>query len=467
MRNSIKFRLTLFNTSIVLIVFLVFGLFVYYGTHYILSTTLNKQLLLMADAIEDSYIPEKNRFGYLEPGTESFHAAQNAWVRIIRKDGSVYFASIPFQKNPIPFPIKKARQLTGKTHLYRNFQAASQQSYRSVILPIYNPAVKQDIGWIEVARSTEHLHTMLTSLKKLLIFAAPVLLFLVGGISYWMVQHAFRPLMLMRKQIDSISHQQLEQRLPVVNPKDELGQLALRFNDLLSRLEQSFKKQQQLLSDVSHELKTPIAVLRTRLEQELNNPDLPAPVQARIASDIEELVRMSQLVSDLSLLAHSMEGVFQEQKQPVNLKLFLVSLEEDVKTLALMKHHHLNWQVCSDVLVEGNPEHLRRIFYNVLENAIKYTPEGGHISLQCRTENKRVVVEITDTGIGISEKDVPKVFERFYRSDQARQMDATGRGLGLSITKWLLEIHNGTIDIASSSPSGTTVRITLPKYQPM
>lgn len=460
--NSIKLRLTLFYTLVVFVLFAAFNGFLYLGFDRLLEHRLNKELLLFADAIEDSYNPAEQNFGYLEKGTENYENAKSGWVRIFLTDGSVYFTSDRFVRHAVPFPWTSVRKMKTVSHIYREFRTRKGKLYRSIILPVIHPASNQLMGWVEVAQSLKHIRNSLAFFRKLILVSLPVLLIVVAILSYFMVYRAFKPVSLMARQTDDISHRNLYKRLPVMNPNDELGRLASRFNELLERLENSFRNQQRLLSDVAHELKTPLAILRSHWEEEIENPRIPAKLRQKLSGDVEELARLAKMVNDLSLLSQSLEIAPELAMEPLEMGTLLDNLQEDARALTQMKQQQLTWETCEGVRITGDQRYLRRLFLNLIDNAVKYTPEKGTIQVHCRRTGRWLQITVADNGMGISPDDLPHVFERFYRGDKARNRDSGGSGLGLSICRWLAEAHGGRIEIDSAPGRGTRVRVFLP-----
>ena len=462
MFGLIKTRMTLFYTLIVFILLATFGSFLYLGLKTLLLRNLDRQLLVFADAIEDSYDPVNNEFTFLEAGTENYQTAKNGWIRIINKNGSVLFQSDPFSKAAIAFPLGSVTGLKAEQHLYREFERGNGEHFRSIILPVLNSRAAYLGGWVEVGESLKNLENTLTFFRKLLLISLPVSLLIVGAISFLMVRHLFRPVSLMAAQTERITYENLNERLPVINQKDELGRLALRFNSLLERLENSFRQQRQLLSDVSHELKTPLTILRTRWESEISNVNLPEITRRRLSADVEELARLSKMVTDLTLLSRSLETLPDIRKESVDLDPLLTRLVDDLQPLANEKQLQLGWKGNGAQFINGESRLLRRLFLNLLDNAIKYTPPGGKIFIRSAAKADNAVVEIIDNGIGIRQSELRRVFQRFYRAENVKKSNIRGIGLGLPLAKWIAHAHGGFLEVESEPEIGTHITVTLP-----
>ncbi len=462
MFHSIKTRLTLFYTLIVFLLFIISAGLLYFGLQKLLISQLDHELHLYADVIEDSYNPQNNSFEFLEEGTELSQAIRRDWVRILRTDSTIVFNSDRFAETNIRFPFKKAVQLKLHDSMYREFSTVFGRNYRSIILPVRNDKMKSNFGWVEVAKSTHDLYHPIKALRKLMVLATPFILLVIGLISYFMVQRSFRPLAGISKKINEISSSNLEDRLPVENPHDEIGQIAIQFNDLLQRLDMSFKKQTRLLTDVAHELKTPLAVLRSHWEQEAENELLPVSLRYKLSSDIEEIARLSKMVNDLLLLSQS------EHKEPpfkfesVNMGILLNIVVDDMRVLAAEKKQKIVLDSDQPATVSADEHYLRRLFTNLLDNAIKYSPNGSEIKITLRQRDGMAETKIEDNGIGISEEELPFIFDRLYRSNKARSRRQGGNGLGLSICRWIVAAHGGSITVESEPDKGTTFSVFLP-----
>lgn len=465
MLKLIKTRMTIFSTLVVFVLFITFGAFLYFGLDRLLHEQFDRQLYLLADAIEDSYGTDQGYFTFLETGTNNYEQARNNWVRIVDPSGGIYFQSDRYRDDPVAFPLEAARAHVGRKpkYFYRDFQIDREKDYRSIILAVIRDPEAGALYWVEVGEPLKHINNSLAFFRKLLLASLPLVLITVAAASFYVVNRLIRPVSLMANRAERISFENLNQRLPVINYKDEVGRLAITFNNLLQRLEVSFRQQRQLLSNISHELKTPLTVLRTHWEPELSNGNLPQKLREKLAGDVEELARLSKMVDDLSLLSRSLEDLSNLERQETDLTQLLGQLIGDLRVIAELKQQEIAWESGPAVRVGGDPRYLKRLFMNLLDNAIKYTPEGGRISVTCSESAGRVRVTVADNGIGIPAKDLPRLFERFYRAENSHQT-GKGSGLGLSIAKWIAEAHLGQIKLESAPGLGCTVTVELPAW---
>jgi len=253
----------------------------------------------------------------------------------------------------------------------------------------------------------------------------------------------------------------LSRRLPDFGSSDEIGRLALVLNQTLDRLESLFRTQQRLLTDVSHELRTPLTTIQGNLElmRRMGSPHL-----EMLNDTQDEVARMARLVDDLMLLARADVGGLPIQRKPVELDTVFLDVFRRMKPLA--GSVELALEEMDQVCVLGDADRLKQLILNLVDNGMKYTPSGGKVTMSLSKLNGSAQVVVTDNGIGIAEADLPLIFERFYRADKARSRIQGGSGLGLSIVRWLVEAHGGTVGVDSRVGEGTTFVVTLPVYTP-
>jgi signal transduction histidine kinase len=252
----------------------------------------------------------------------------------------------------------------------------------------------------------------------------------------------------------------------VANQRDELGQLALAFNQLLERLEASFEQQRRFVADASHELRTPVAILRGETEVTLSKADRsPAEYRETLAILSDESKRLARIIEDLFTLTRADAGQY-----PLNLRdAYLDELASAAlvraRSLALAKKITLCPSIEADLPIHADEALLGRMLLNLLDNAIKYSPPGSKVQLSCGLEGDHYLVSVSDNGPGIPSDLQPKIFDRFFRVDKARSRsdgDTGGAGLGLSIARWIAEAHHGSLELSHSDASGSTFSVVLP-----
>lgn len=289
----------------------------------------------------------------------------------------------------------------------------------------------------------------------------PLLLLLAGAGGYWIAGRALSPMLSMIAAAESIHPDDLSKRLQVPPAKDELQRLSLTLNGMLDRLQAGFDRITRFTADASHELRTPIALLRARTEVLLRRPRSAEEYRAAHVANLEELERTSALVEELMLLARSDAGAESLNFADLDLSGFVRATAAASRPLAEAKG--LEWSVSvppSPVQVEADEHALRKLLLVLIDNAVKYTPPPGSIHIALEASNGSAILSIRDTGIGIADDDLPKIFDRFYRADPARG-SAGGAGLGLSIGQWIVHRHGGTIGAKSVLSKGSVFSVTL------
>jgi heavy metal sensor kinase len=283
----------------------------------------------------------------------------------------------------------------------------------------------------------------------------------VGG-GYFLARRALAPVSLLRRRTDEITADRLDRRLPVPNPRDELGLLAGTINEMIARLERSFAEVRRFTADASHELRTPLAVIRSEAEIALGRNSVPPEQQARLGSILEECDRLARLTDQLLALAREDAGVSRQAHKRLDLAALAAGTAETMRPLAEAGGVRLHAGSTLPVWVEGDEARLRQVFFNLLDNAIKYTPGGGEVEVRVGAADGRAVATVRDTGEGIPAEHLPRVFDRFYRVDRARSRERGGTGLGLSIARSVVTAHGGSIELDSAPGRGTTARVLLP-----
>lgn len=299
-------------------------------------------------------------------------------------------------------------------------------------------------------------------LVAVLLLAGPLTLAgaVVGG--YWLARQALAPVDRMVATAQEITATRLDRRLDAPNPRDELGRLASTFNDMFARLQRSFEEVRRFTADAAHELRTPLAVMRTEAEVVLRAPRDPERDGRALEDLLEEIDRLTRLVTQLLFLCREDSGVGVGSLLPVHLESMIREVGDHMQVVADEKGVFL--RVDSQQLgpVRGDADRLRQLLFNLLDNAIKYTPTGGTVTIRGESSNGTASVEVTDTGIGIPAEHLDRVFDRFYRVDPSRSQNEAGTGLGLAICRSIAEAHEGDLKIESTSGRGTRMTLTLP-----
>jgi signal transduction histidine kinase len=293
----------------------------------------------------------------------------------------------------------------------------------------------------------------------------PLILALSIGGAFLIAARATEPLERITNEVVEITDgRSLHRRLHPEEGSAELARLTAQLNEMIGRLEMSFSALRRFTADASHELKTPLAVMRADVERAMHAPQGGTEQLVALEEALHETTRMADLVESLLTLARADEGRFDLVREPVELE----PLAKDVFETALILGEDAGLNVsmprADNCIVHGDRTRLRQLFLNLITNAIKYTPRGGEVELQLTATNDEASFTVRDTGIGIAAIDLPNIFDRFYRADRvrSRQAERGGFGLGLSISQWIAQAHGGTLTVQSRLHRGSTFTVTLP-----
>ena len=283
---------------------------------------------------------------------------------------------------------------------------------------------------------------------------------LLGG--WWLTRRAFAPVSRLTQAAEKINERNLGEKLPRSGNGDELDRLTEVFNAMTTRLDGSFQRIREFTLHASHELKTPFTVLHGELETELRDENLSAERRERLGNQLDEIQRLTKIVDGLTLLTRADTGQIALNFEPVALDEIVRDAYEDAQTLAKPQDIHVELADCENVNVHGDRHRLRQLLLNLADNAVKYNRPQGRIVFSLRYANGLAQFTVTNTGAGISPDKLPRVFDRFYRGDASHNSAVDGCGLGLSIAKWIVTVHRGTIEIRSTPDAPTIVTVDLP-----
>ena len=314
---------------------------------------------------------------------------------------------------------------------------------------------------MQVGTSLEDFDETMRRLLIILIIGIITSVSLTIGVGYLMAKKALKPVDKIRKAAVKISSRNLEEYIDIGARRDELGKLAETFNAMISRLRDAFQRINQFSIDVSHELKTPLTILKGGTEVALRKERDREEYRALLASHLEEIDRMSQIIDDLLLLSKADTGKMQLNVSEIDLKDLILQVYVGMKIFAEKKDVALIVDDLQDTRLKGDELKLRRMLWNIVDNGIKYTHSGGRVEISSASDDGYVRINVRDTGVGIGDEDIKYVFDRFYRADRARKRES-GTGLGLSISKWIAEAHRGAIEVESHPSSGSLFSIKLP-----
>ena len=397
----------------------------------------------LAGEVESLYSPEVN----------------DRFIRISRADGQVVYASGKPRNerfDPAQVPAVAGRFL---------------EAYpRKVGLPGGSlliaavPATGSDgtLYRVEVGTSGAPVEATLAQVLMMLAVGLPVALgvAVVGG--FMLVHRALEPVERIARKAEEITQHSLSERLPVVESGDELERLSVSLNHMISRLEDAIRGSKQFVADASHELRTPLTVMRGELESLAQDARLAGDTREALGSVLEEVARLGEIVESLFALSRLDAGDAGDAWQRFDLAELTRTTAEQMSLLATDKEIRVDCDSTPGVLVQGDRARLKQVIVNLLDNAIKYTPRGGHIGLSVRREGAWAVLEVTDDGVGIPAEALAHVFKRFYRVDSSRAREPGGAGLGLAIVRSICAAHGAEVEVMSTQGSGSTFRVRHP-----
>ena len=365
----------------------------------------------------------------------------------------IYRAPRFLSANPALRPVR------GKGIFFQttNFEALQYRVARQQIV------LDGNVYLVDAAVPTEPFDQALDNFRIIEKRFLPLLVVLASLLGYWLSGRALAPVNRIIEGTERVGIRNLSRRLEVPRAKDELRRLTEQVNAMLDRIEASVKRITQFTTDASHDLRTPLALIRTNAELALRRPRSESEYREALGRILATSEETTELIEQLLMLARTDANVAQLKLEPINLYPVLQRVGQRANLLALGKGVTFSEHAVPFFhLIPANETALERLFMSVLDNAVKYTPAGGHVALGLHLEDGQAVIEVQDTGIGIAENDLPHVFERFYRADQARSRETRGSGLGLSIAKWIAETHGGAIELQSQPGVGTKATIRLP-----
>lgn len=384
----------------------------------------------------------------LGPGGDLFQVAD--------QDGNWLYRSGPLYDEHVP--------------VHRAVELGSAQSFENIVVqgtPLRFLAQNVDVQGrrytVQVAAPLSELERGLREFLWIGLPAVPLILLAASAGGYWISRRALRPVDKITETARSITAENLSRRLVVPQSGDELERLSLTLNEMIQRLEASFKRISRFTADASHELRTPLAIMRTAAEVALRNPAALSDQLEALQDIVAELERSSELVDNLLLMARADSGDAQLARAPVDVVEAIREACSHGVVLARAKEVAFDLQApCRSAVVNGDQPALRRLFLLLIDNAVKYTPEGGRVKVSLVEEAGAVVVAVEDTGIGIAEKHQPHIFDRFYRVEESRCRERGGAGLGLAIGRWIAEAHGGTLSVTSLLGRGSVFTVRLP-----
>lgn len=456
---SIRAKLTLWYVSLAALVLVAFAVAIYLylsrGLLNAIDTSLRNHAERIAQAVGHPSETE-------EPSQPGVLILAPQFVSVVDRDGKVTDQILDPEGHEVPV-IKPAleRAANDWNPQYNEASLSETEHVRIITWPARDE--DGEVFFVVVGQSLRDIQRAQRQLLLLLAIANPVALLLAGLGGFWLANQALKPVDRLTRAAERIGRGNLSERVEEPRSGDEIGRLAATFNRMISRLEQAFDRERRFTADASHELKTPLAVLRGDIEVTLRRERSPEEYQRVLKSNLEEIEQLTKLTDDLLTLARSDADRSVLDLEEVRLDLLAGDACAYISPLAGAAGVALTYdEPDSAVTIEGDQKRLKQLLVNLLDNAIKYTPAGGSARLALTVEDSSAIIEVSDTGRGIPATALPHVFERFYRQTDPRDSRVTGFGLGLAISKWIADAHGGSIRVESREGEGSRFTVRLP-----
>ncbi len=476
--TTIRWRLTLWYTVALAVTMLAFGAALYLERRQSGIKELDQRLSLEADLahrwLTESYkilgriVTTNGSNPALDPGISAYLESVRDYLVVAGGAGKVLALSevtrpLPadaLERLAAPLDTAGFSRHTGTLPL-----GPPTGVVRYLAIPIEDAG--PTIRGLLVATPTSQAALGPADLLRSMLLIAPLILVSAGLVGYWLSGTSLRPVRTIMDEVEAISDgRSLHRRLALPLSGDEMARLALTVNGMLARLEQSFGSLHRFTADASHELKTPLMVLRAGVERALVHPGIPPEILQSLDETLAQINQMTEMVESLLTLARADEGRAPLAVEQCDLRELVADVAETAGMLGesagVTEVHTLP---DAPVLLAVDRHRIKEMLLNIVTNAIKYTPPGGNIALSLEQDEEAVTISVRDTGIGIAAGDLPHIFERFWRADAARSRtgERPGVGLGLAITKWIVEAHGGSISVQSRPGRGSVFTVRLPK----
>jgi heavy metal sensor kinase len=455
MRLSIRWRLTLWNLAVLAVALVGMGGLVYGLMRQTLYQRLDRSLQTELEELQhDSRLasqPEQR----LRHWIYEFKEHENVSCVVYRPDGKIFLRTEELATESVP-PAPAGATVVPN---YANASLPYIGRQRTLTTELQIGDSHYSVTFLAPLSEVDQ---ALGQLLAVLTTATGICLLVGGGLAYLQARKALAPMDQLHRLTQDITAERLDRRLPIAFGDDELGRLTQTINAMIARLEHSFAEIRRFTADASHELRTPLTAIRAETEVALRRALSLPEQQQLLASILEECERLTRLTDQLLSLSREDAGLSQPVREEVNLGSLIRQAVETMRPAAENKKLQINSCPNGRVVVSGDEARLRQVLYNLLDNAIKYTPEGGSIQVQLGLDKTKAIITVEDSGIGIPAEHIPRVFDRFYRVDKARSREQGGTGLGLSIARTIVQSHSGQIELASQPGQGTRFTVRLP-----
>jgi heavy metal sensor kinase len=456
---SIGMRLTLWYLAIFAVAQVIFGAGMWFILRHHLYDLVNDSLESQVEDLQNFLEAQKKdaTIAKLQEEVNETYALEHSgdYLQLYADNDALIYRSTFLQEHPVT--LAKSGQINRA--FSRNLRIAGRP-FRFMVQKL---EANGHVYTATIGVPTEDVVETLGLFRFYLLMFAPLLFLLAAGGGYWLSRRALAPVDALVRTARAVSGANLNSRLQKLETGDELQRLSDTLNEMLDRIEQAFLRVTQFTADASHELRTPVSLIRTEAELALRRSRGEAEYLESLRHILIEAERTTVLIEQLLALARTDSGRETLHMQPVNLAQTLSSVAEGWRQVATIRNLQFSVDVpAQDAFVMGDAAALRRLADILLDNAFKYTPAPGSVHLSFEKKGEKAIMALRDSGVGIAEEDQPKVFERFYRADKARSREQGGAGLGLAIAQWIVNQHRGSIAVESRPGHGATFHVELP-----
>jgi heavy metal sensor kinase len=475
MKHSIRWHLTAWYVVLLAGLLLLFSAGTYVAVYKLLLDNFDDLLANQANLIVQT-IDVGDRGLTLENTTlRAGRPNDEHLIRLYRADGKLLFDDSPQQ------PTEPLREAVGQA--LAGERERTQITGREGEMRVLTQPITSDgrvVGALQVGLALEDIDDTMRTLLKVMLLLAPAMLLLASGGGLFLANRALAPIDRITRTAQRISAEDLSQRINLRGPDDEMVRLAYTFDAMLARIEGAFEQQRRFAADASHELRTPLTAMIGQIDVALDRPRDTESYRTTLATVREQSQRLARLSNDLLLLARSDARVAQSNHEPLDLSSLLPAIIAQVEPLALTREQRITLEHETPLPVCGNEDDLIRLFFNLLDNAIRYTQPGGAMMISAYpltdstapkgdrpTSQASICVNISDTGPGIAPEHLPQLFDRFFRVNRGRSRAQGGAGLGLSIAQSIVRAHGGQLRVASTVGQGSTFTVILPRAEPV
>ncbi|MGH7998245.1 MAG: sensor histidine kinase [Brasilonema sp.] len=454
-KSTIRVRLTAWYIILLACTLILFATYLYIQLENSLLDQLDRALEVTASEIFATLVEDNGHpaFKITKHSQAMTHQLANAGfaVRLVAPNGQIWDAIGNYQALPSIMPIKAGYiNLTHNSNIWRVY---------SQPLP-----VSPTLSWLQIAQSLEPISEASEHLLTLMLFSCPLILLVAGFGGLFLAERALRPIDRIIRTAQAIGPNDFTQRIGYRGPFDEVGRLAVTIDRMLDRLQAAFEHERRFTADASHELRTPLTVIKGRIGVTLSRSRTLEEYESTLTDlqrEVDRLIRLSNGLLFLTRLEQS-ELDYDASLTNVDVSHLLEVLIEQIQLLAEVENITIAANIDSCTCIVGNSDHLTSLFLNLLDNAIKYTPNGGQVTVKAQQEKLQARIAVTNTGKGIEAEHLPHLFKRFYRVESARSRSTGGAGLGLAIAYEIVRLHGGTISVNSQFHQLTTFTVCLP-----